>query len=73
MAGYGSHESGWAKSSYSGGATTDNCVEWMRRGDGTVAVRDSKVLGGGVVVCTPAAWAAFVDGARAGEFRRGRA
>ncbi|WP_261561988.1 DUF397 domain-containing protein [Frankia tisae] len=55
----------WRKSSHS--ATQTNCVEIARVGD-VVAVRDSKDPDGPVLVFTPSEWAAFLAGARDGEF-----
>jgi hypothetical protein len=53
----------WAKSSHSG---TGNCTE-ARLAGGAVLVRDSKDAAGPVLTFTPAAWAAFVAGVRAGR------
>ncbi|MEV0260984.1 DUF397 domain-containing protein [Streptomyces sp. NPDC050617] len=53
----------WVKSSYSN-QDGGNCVEWSPSAVatyGVVAVRDSKVPHGPVLVLAPAAWAAFVD------------
>jgi Domain of unknown function (DUF397) len=61
---------GWFKSSFSGfdGA----CVEIAMLSDG-VAVRDTKDAGAGpVLVFTATEWDAFIDGAKDGEFDRGR-
>lgn len=66
---HGLDEGAWTKSSYSGGNQND-CVEWQRLTDGTVAVRDSKTPALGAYIFTPTAWAAFVDAARTGTFRR---
>ena len=52
-----------ASRSYGGGA----CVE-VAPVDGGVAVRDSKDRGGPVLAFTVAEFAAFLDGARNGEF-----
>jgi hypothetical protein len=49
----------FVKSSYSGGDAGQECVEVARNIPGTVAVRDSKVAGGPVVVVAPPVWAAF--------------
>ncbi|ONH24992.1 DUF397 domain-containing protein [Pseudofrankia asymbiotica] len=57
----------WRKSSYSGG-TGGNCVEVAVLPDGGRAVRDSKDPGGSVLRFTAAEWAAFLAGARDGEF-----
>ena len=53
--------------SRSGG--NNNCVEVATTPDGGRAVRDSKDRGQGpVMYFTPAEWAAFLDGAKNGEF-----
>lgn len=49
----------FVKSSYSGGNAGQECVEVARNIPRTVAVRDSKRLGGPVVILAPAAWGAF--------------
>ncbi len=57
----------WRKASYStgnGGA----CVEVARNLPGVVAVRDSKNPAGPALVFAPAAWAAFTDDVRSGQF-----
>lgn len=57
----------WLKSSFSGGGN-GQCVE-VGRVPGWVGVRDSKDNGAGPVLnFTEAEWAAFLAGARAGEF-----
>lgn len=56
---------GWRKSSFSQGQGA--CVELADLGDG-VAVRDSKDPGGPVLRFTRAELAAFLAGAKAGEF-----
>lgn len=53
------------KSSFSGGA---NCVEARLLPDGRIAVRDSKQPSLPPNDYSPAAWAAFLAGIRAGEF-----
>ncbi len=61
-------ELAWRKSSYSGG-TGGNCVEVAALSDGGRALRDSK-LGetSPVLRFTASEWAAFLAGARDGEF-----
>jgi Domain of unknown function (DUF397) len=59
-----SHE--WKKSSKSG-PNGGSCVE-VRWYDGVVQVRDSKDRGGPVLTFTAKEWAAFVGGAKDGEF-----
>ncbi|MER6574665.1 DUF397 domain-containing protein [Nonomuraea sp. NPDC001023] len=56
----------WRKSSFCNGASS--CVEVAPLGDGNVALRDSKVQDGPVLVFTPSEWAAFTAGVRDGEF-----
>ena len=53
-----------AKASQGNGA----CVEVAELSDGGRAVRDSKDPGGSKLVFTRSEWAAFLDGAKAGEF-----
>ena len=55
----------WVKANASGAA--NNCVEIARTPD-SVRVRDSKNPGGPILAFTRAEWAAFLDGARNGEF-----
>ncbi|MEW2519872.1 DUF397 domain-containing protein [Actinacidiphila alni] len=54
------------KSSYSGGE--NNCVEVAATATGGRAVRDSKDPAGPSLYFTPTEWAAFLAGARNGEF-----
>lgn len=56
----------WVKSSLSGGG--NNCVEVARNLPDVVAVRDSKEPQGPALVFTKAEWAAFLEGAKGGEF-----
>ncbi|MGW4412133.1 DUF397 domain-containing protein [Nonomuraea sp. NPDC004702] len=56
----------WRKSTFCNGATS--CVEVAPLADGNVALRDSKVEDGPVLVFTPSEWAAFTAGVRDGEF-----
>jgi hypothetical protein len=51
----------FVKSTYS--AMNGECVEVARNIPGVIAVRDSKAPYGPVVRVSPAAWAAFVQGA----------
>ena len=55
----------WIKAALSGDG--ENCVE-MRRHAGAVEVRDSKDPEGPVLRYTSAEWAAWLDGAKKGEF-----
>jgi hypothetical protein len=56
----------WRKASASN--PTGNCVELAKLSSGEIAVRNSRFPHGSVVVYTRAEIAAFLDGARAGEF-----
>lgn len=56
----------WQKSSFCNGASS--CVEVAPLADGNVALRDSKVEDGPVLVFTPSEWEAFTAGVRDGEF-----
>jgi hypothetical protein len=56
----------WRKSSYSS-ANGGHCVEVALNLPGTVAVRDSKDLGGLPLLLTRGQWLAFTAAARAGE------
>ncbi len=58
----------WRKSTRSG-PNCDNCVE-VAFVDGVVAVRDSKHPDGPALIFPRVEWAAFVGGARDGEFDR---
>ncbi|GAA2879869.1 DUF397 domain-containing protein [Actinoplanes cyaneus] len=55
----------WRRSSRS---YSDNCVEVADLPDGGRAVRDSKNPDGPILFFTPSEWAAFVGGAKDGEF-----
>ncbi len=56
----------WIKASRSGG--NGDCVE-LRNREGGIEVRDSKAGASGAILrFTPAEFAAFLDGARRGEF-----
>lgn len=59
-------EVAWRKASAS---SQGECVEVAQQDD-AVLVRDSKDRDGPVLTFTPAEWAAFLDGARKGEFER---
>lgn len=56
----------WRKSSASG--DNGQCVEVATNLTGVVAVRDSKDPDGARLIFTHAEWAAFLSGARRGEF-----
>jgi hypothetical protein len=58
----------WRKSSSS---NTDNCIEVAFVGSGAL-VRDSKDVRVPHLAFGSAAWGAFLDGIRSGEFRGGR-
>jgi hypothetical protein len=55
----------WIKAGRS--ESSGQCVE-MRRHAGAIEVRDSKNPDGPILRYTPAEWAAWLDGARKGEF-----
>jgi hypothetical protein len=57
----------WRKSRRSG-PQGGNCVEVARLSDGQVAVRNSRHPSGPALVFTSAEWAAFVGGAKVGDF-----
>ena len=57
----------WRKSSFSGGQGGD-CVEVAELPGGGRALRDSKDPEGPRLVFTVGEWAAFLDGAKNGEF-----
>jgi Domain of unknown function (DUF397) len=54
----------WRRSSR---CETGACVEMARIG-GTIAIRDSKDVAGPVLIFSAEEWAAFLAGARNGEF-----
>lgn len=59
----------WRKSSFSGSDGNDDaCVELAALPDGRIAVRNSKHREAGVVYFTRAEMAAYLAGAKAGEF-----
>lgn len=49
----------FVKSSYSGGNSGQECVEVARNIPGTVAVRDSKDVGGPIFRVSSSAWSSF--------------
>lgn len=57
----------WRKSSRSG-PQGGNCVEIARLPDGQIAIRNSRHPAGPALVFTSGEWAAFIGGARDGEF-----
>jgi Domain of unknown function (DUF397) len=56
----------WRKSQHSN--PSGNCVEVAGLADGSVAIRNSRHPGGPALVCAPVEFAAFLAGARDGEF-----
>jgi hypothetical protein len=58
----------WQKSSYSGGADPDSCVEVARNLPGVIPVRDSKDPEGPALVFPTPSWSAFLAEVRAGGF-----
>ena len=59
----------WKKSTRSDG-NGGQCVEVADLGVEGIAVRDSKAPAGAVLTFTSAEWAAFIEGAKAGQFDR---
>ncbi|MFC4586223.1 DUF397 domain-containing protein [Sphaerisporangium corydalis] len=57
----------WKKSSHSGNSG-GNCVEVATGLPGAIGVRDSKKPAGPVLLFTPVAWSAFVNGLKGGTF-----
>ena len=62
----GSLDARWIKSGHSN--AEGNCVELARLADGAIAVRNSRDPEGPALVYTPAEVAAFLAGAKDGEF-----
>jgi hypothetical protein len=56
----------WTKSTFSAGA--NNCVETRRLPSGEVQVRHSRSPDGPVITYTTDEWAAFIAGAKDGQF-----
>ncbi|MER6915109.1 DUF397 domain-containing protein [Streptomyces sp. NPDC000594] len=56
----------WTKSSHSN--ATGNCVELAKLPDGSIALRNSRDPQGPALIYTPDEIAAFVAGARSGDF-----
>jgi hypothetical protein len=56
----------WRKSTHSN--PSGNCLEVARLSDGRLAVRNSRHPSGPALIYTPAEIAAFVNGAKDGEF-----
>jgi Domain of unknown function (DUF397) len=57
----------WVRSTHSG-PTGGNCVEIAFLASGEVAMRNSRYPEGSVLIFTRPEWAAFLGGARDGEF-----
>jgi hypothetical protein len=57
---------GWRKSAHSN--PSGNCVELARLPAGQVAVRNSRHPRGPVLICAPDEMAAFIQGAKDGQF-----
>jgi hypothetical protein len=58
----------WRKSRHSN--PSGNCVEVAELPDGAIAIRNSRYPAGPALVCTRPEFAAFLAGARDGEFDR---
>jgi hypothetical protein len=61
-------QAGWRKSAHSN--PSGNCVELARLPAGQVAVRNSRHPRGPVLICAPDEIAAFIQGAKDGQFDR---
>jgi hypothetical protein len=59
-------DAAWQKATYSN--PTGNCFELAKLPDGRIAVRNSRYPSGPALVYERAELAAFLDGAKAGEF-----
>jgi len=59
-------QAGWRKSAHSN--PSGNCVELARLPAGQVAVRNSRHPRGPVLICAPDEIAAFIQGAKDGQF-----
>lgn len=59
-------ETAWIKASRS--ASAGECVEARNTSDGMIQLRDSKNPDGPTLTFTPHEWAAWLDGAKKGEF-----
>jgi hypothetical protein len=57
----------WRKSSYSGGATNNNCVEVADGLTTVLPVRDSKDPHGPALTFGPDAWSAFISALKTGR------
>ncbi|GIG56996.1 transcriptional regulator [Longispora fulva] len=58
----------WRKSTRSGGTPDGSCVDVAPLADGKVAVRHSHHPDGAAIVYNADEWAAFMAGAKSGEF-----
>lgn len=58
----------WRKSSYSGGADPESCIEVADGFTGVVPVRDSKDPQGPVLTFTADAWTSFLTAVQANDF-----
>ncbi|MGP3911769.1 DUF397 domain-containing protein [Nonomuraea sp. 10N515B] len=57
----------WRKAKASG-ANNGNCLEVASLSDGRVGIRDTEAPGQAPFVVRGSVWAAFIDGAKKGEF-----
>lgn len=58
----------WRKSSYSGGADPNSCIEVADDFPGVVPVRDSKDPQGPALLFPASSWSAFITAVRADHF-----